>query len=222
MPRTVGAAVSTGHESCPLTGPAGFAKSPQTAQSRLRLSHPQTEPACGSAGGGSIPCGLAEEIAVPPISSPHAVFISPEQLDRMRLSCAVESGVNLPVIGRWSSARPRRSPVSTPAFGAFLGFDFHLTSHGRSSSRSTQCRGALLNVALAAPGGVLPGNDRCRVRATADWTIWKRAFFTMSPRNGAGTREAPLERIASWTMILLPNIYIRNSNCSSACSSALE
>jgi len=147
--------------------------------------------------------GLAEEIARtrPHLFSATAVFISPEQLDRMAaIVAAVESGVNLPgyramVLG----AAPAIARLDPGPSGAFLGFDFHLTSHGPQLIEiNTNAGGALLNVALArAQEACCREMIAAAFEPTADLDHLERAFFTMFTEEWRRQRaEAPLERIA--------------------------
>lgn len=147
--------------------------------------------------------GLADEIARtrPHLFSATAVFISPEQLDRMAAIVAtVESVVNLPgyremVFG----AAPAIARLDPGPLGAFLGFDFHLTSRGPQLIEiNTNAGGALLNVALArAQEACCREMITAAFEPTADLDNLERTFFTMFTEEWRRQRaDAPLERIA--------------------------
>jgi len=88
----------------------------------------------------------------PHLFSATAVFVTPEQVDKMRgVIEAVESVIATPAyctaaLGR-ASATAAHDPHSP---GVFLGYDFHLGEHGpRLIEINTNAGGALLNVYLA-------------------------------------------------------------------------
>jgi hypothetical protein len=147
--------------------------------------------------------GLADEIARtrPQLFSATAVFISPEQLDRMAaIVAAVESVVNLSgyremVFG----TAPAIARLDPGPLGAFLGFDFHLTSRGPQLIEiNTNAGGALLNVALArAQEACCREMITAAFEPTADLDHLERTFFTMFTEEWRRQRaDAPLERIA--------------------------
>lgn len=147
--------------------------------------------------------GLAEEIARtrPHLFSATAVFITPEQLNRMTaIVAAVESVVNLPgyremVLGT-APAIARFDPGPS---GAFLGFDFHLASYGPQLIEiNTNAGGALLNVALArAQEACCREMIAAAFESTADLDHLEQVYFTMFTNEWRRQRgEAPLERIA--------------------------
>lgn len=147
--------------------------------------------------------GLAEEIARtrPHLFSATAVFISPEQLDRMAaIVAAVESGANLPGYReRVLGTAPAIARLDPGPSGAFLGFDFHLASRGPQLIEiNTNAGGALLNVALArAQEACCREMVTAAFEPTADLGHLEQAFFTMFTEEWRRQRaEAPLERIA--------------------------
>ncbi|MDP2240534.1 MAG: hypothetical protein Q8K18_10290 [Burkholderiales bacterium] len=147
--------------------------------------------------------GLADEIVRtrPQLFSATAVFISPEQLDRMAaIVAAVESVVNLPgyremVLG----TDPAIARLDPGPLGAFLGFDFHLASRGPQLIEiNTNAGGALLNVALArAQEACCREMITAAFEPTADLDNLELAFFTMFTEEWRRQRgKVSLERIA--------------------------
>ncbi len=147
--------------------------------------------------------GLAEEIARtrPHLFSTTAVFITPEQLDRMAaIVAAVESVVDLPgyremVLG----TDPAIARLDPGPLGAFLGFDFHLASRGPQLIEiNTNAGGALLNVALArAQEACCREMVTAAFEPTADLDNLEQVYFTMFANEWRRQRaEAPLGRIA--------------------------
>lgn len=147
--------------------------------------------------------GLAEEIARtrPHLFSATAVFITPEQLDRMAaIVTAVESVVNLPgyrkmVLG----TAPAIARLDPGPSGAFLGFDFHLTSHGPQLIEiNTNAGGALLNAALArAQEACCREMITAAFESTADLDHLEQVYFAMFANEWRRQRgKVPLGRIA--------------------------
>jgi hypothetical protein len=146
--------------------------------------------------------GLYDEIARtrPHLFSATAVFISPQQMQRMEaIIAAVESVAALPAYREAVLARaPAIARAGHGPKGVFMGYDFHLGAYGPQLIEiNTNAGGALLNAILAgaqraccremelalAPGLVLAKPEQ-------DWF----AMFVAEWRSQRGT--APLARIA--------------------------
>lgn len=88
----------------------------------------------------------------PHLFSATAVFVTPEQVDKMRAVIeAVEMVIATPAYRAAALARASAAAVHDPRTpGVFLGYDFHLGEHGpRLIEINTNAGGALLNVYLA-------------------------------------------------------------------------
>ena len=88
----------------------------------------------------------------PHLFSATAVFVTPEQVDKMRAVIeAVETVIATPTYRTAALARASSVAAHDPhSPGVFLGYDFHLDEHGpRLIEINTNAGGALLNVYLA-------------------------------------------------------------------------
>ena len=88
----------------------------------------------------------------PHLFSATAVFITPEQVHKMRAVIeAVETVIAAPAYRAAALARASAAAAHDPRYpGVFLGYDFHLGEHGpRLIEINTNAGGALLNVYLA-------------------------------------------------------------------------
>ena len=88
----------------------------------------------------------------PHLFSATAVFVTPEQVDKMRAVIeAVEMVIATPAYRSVALARASATAAHDPhSPGVFLGYDFHLGEHGpRLIEVNTNAGGALLNVYLA-------------------------------------------------------------------------
>jgi hypothetical protein len=146
--------------------------------------------------------GLYDEIVRtrPHLFSATAVFISCEQFNRIvSLIAAVESVVSLP--GHQESAlgrAPRIARLELGPLGAFLGFDFHLTSRGPQLIEiNTNAGGALINTVLARSQHACCREMFTKFKPTADLENLEQIFFTMFSKEWRRQRgEAPLGRVA--------------------------
>ena len=88
----------------------------------------------------------------PHLFSATAVFVTPQQVDRMRAVIeAVEAVIATPAYRDAALARASQAPArGSQGLGVFLGYDFHLDEHGpRLIEINTNAGGALLNTYLA-------------------------------------------------------------------------
>jgi len=146
--------------------------------------------------------GLSQDISRtrPHLFSATAVFISREQFNRsVSLIAAVESIVSLP--GYRESAltkAPRAAQFNPGPLGAFLGFDFHLSSRGPQLIEiNTNAGGALLNTVLARSQQACCREMFTAFEPTADLKNLEHIFFTMFSGEWRCQRgEAPLGRVA--------------------------
>jgi hypothetical protein len=128
--------------------------------------------------------GLYGDIAQtrPHLFSATAVFISTEHFQRMAvLIAALESVVSLPGYREGSLARaPHIARLEPGPLGAFLGFDFHLSSHGPQLIEiNTNAGGALLNTILARSQRACCREMVDEFQPTADLNNLEQTFFAM-------------------------------------------
>lgn len=136
----------------------------------------------------------------PHLFSATAVFISSEQFNRIAaMIAAVESVVRLPGYRESALARaPRIAGLEPGPLGAFLGFDFHLTSQGPQLIEiNTNAGGALLNTVLARSQHACCREMFTEFEPTADLRNLEKVFFKMFSEEWRRQRgEAPLGRVA--------------------------
>jgi hypothetical protein len=146
--------------------------------------------------------GLCEDIARtrPHLFSATAVFISREQFNRIAVMiAAVESVVGLPGYRESALARaPRIVQLDPGPRGVFLGYDFHLTSHGPQLIEiNTNAGGALLNAVLARSQQACCREMVSEFEPTADLNNLEQIFFKMFSEEWRRQRgEALLGRVA--------------------------
>jgi hypothetical protein len=146
--------------------------------------------------------GMCEDIARtrPHLFSATAVFISREQLNRIAaIIAAVESVVSLAGYRESALARaPRIAQRDAGPLGVFLGFDFHLTSHGPQLIEiNTNAGGALLNAVLARAQRACCREMFTEFEPTADLKNLEKVFFEMFSEEWHCQRaQAPLGRVA--------------------------
>jgi hypothetical protein len=146
--------------------------------------------------------GLCEDIARtrPHLFAATAVFISNEQFNRIAaMIAAVESVLSLP--GYRDSVQARAPDIAqrdAGPLGVFLGFDFHLSSHGPQLIEiNTNAGGALLNTVLARSQQACCREMISDFQPTADLQNMEQIFFTMFSEEWRRQRgEAPLGRVA--------------------------
>ena len=128
--------------------------------------------------------GLCGDIARtrPHLFSATAVFISNQQFHRMAaMIAALESVVTLPGYRELALARaPHIAQLDPGPLGAFLGFDFHLTSQGPQLIEiNTNAGGALLNAILARSQRACCREMVSEFEPTADLNNLEQTFFAM-------------------------------------------
>jgi hypothetical protein len=146
--------------------------------------------------------GLYGDIARtrPHLFSATAVFISTEQFQRMQaMIAALESVVSLPGYREASLARaPHIARLEPGPLGAFLGFDFHLSSQGPQLIEiNTNAGGALLNAILARSQRACCREMVDEFQPTADLNNLEQSFFAMFTEEWRRQRgDAPLGPVA--------------------------
>jgi hypothetical protein len=146
--------------------------------------------------------GLCGDIARtrPHLFSATAVFISREQFDRIAaMIAAVESVVGSPGYRESVLSRaPRIAQLDPGPRGVFLGYDFHLTSHGPQLIEiNTNAGGALLNMALARSQQACCREMFTAFEPTADLKNLEHVFFEMFSDDWRRQRgESLLRRVA--------------------------
>jgi hypothetical protein len=146
--------------------------------------------------------GLCDDIARtrPHLFSATAVFISREQFNRIAaMIAAVESVVGLPGYRDSALARaPRIAQLDPGPRGVFLGYDFHLTSHGPQLIEiNTNAGGALLNAVLARSQKACCREMVSEFEPTADLNNLEQTFFAMFVAEWRRQRgDAPLGPVA--------------------------
>ena len=128
------------------------------------------------------------------------LFLS-EQFNRIAaMIAAVESVVGLPGYRESALARaPRIAQLDPGPRGVFLGYDFHLTSHGPQLIEiNTNAGGALLNAVLARSQKACCREMVSEFEPTADLNNLEQSFFTMFCRRVAppARRRLRLGRVA--------------------------
>ncbi len=93
---------------------------------------------------------------------------------------------------------PRIAQLAPGPLGVFLGFDFHLSSHGPQLIEiNTNAGGALLNAVLARSQQACCREMFTEFKPTADLNNLEQIFFTMFSAEWRCQRgEAPLGRVA--------------------------
>lgn len=146
--------------------------------------------------------GLCEDIARtrPHLFAATAVFISTEQFNRIAaMIAAVESVVSLAGYQESVLARaPQIAQLAPGPLGVFLGFDFHLSSHGPQLIEiNTNAGGALLNAVLARSQQACCREMISDFQPTAGLTNLEQIFFKMFSEEWRRQRgEIPLGRVA--------------------------
>ncbi|GAB3550137.1 hypothetical protein GCM10027343_32830 [Noviherbaspirillum agri] len=146
--------------------------------------------------------GLSDEIATsrPHLFSSTAVFMSPQQLDRIKgVIAAVEKLVALPAYRDLVLARA--PAIAAAAYGprsVFMGYDFHLGETGPQLIEiNTNAGGALLNTALARAQQACCAQMEALYQATGDLSQADRTIWNMFAEEWRLQRgDAPLSRIA--------------------------
>jgi hypothetical protein len=146
--------------------------------------------------------GLCEDIARtrPHLFAATAVFISIEQFHRIAaVIAAVERVMNLPGYQELVLNRaPQIAQLVSGPLGVFLGFDFHLSSHGPQLIEiNTNAGGALLNSVLARSQHACCREMFTAFEPTADLNNLEHVFFEMFYEEWRRQRddEAPLKRV---------------------------
>lgn len=141
-----------------------------------------------------------EVVGVPGLLSNNAVFISAEQLRRVReIVAAVESVVALPAYQEEAIGRaPAIARIDHGPAGAFMGFDFHLGSQGPQLIEiNTNAGGAMINAVLALAQQACCREVEWAFRAPVDLAQLEMVFVTMFADEWRRQRgDSPMGRVA--------------------------
>jgi len=136
----------------------------------------------------------------PHLFSATAVFVAPEQVDRMRAVIeAMETVIGTPAYRSTALARASAAAAHDPHTpGVFLGYDFHLGAHGpRLIEINTNAGGALLNIYLARAQKACCPEMRGLTTGPVALAALEGEFVAMFRREWAAARgSTPLTRIA--------------------------